>query len=507
MKKNKVHSNILVIVISTVAIACGDFLNVNTDPTRLKTISTPLVLSAAETSLAFHQGSDLFLYSSIIMQQATGNGVTGGQTRTYDQYVITNGDVNNAWNSHYAGALADLNYIRNNTYKEGNPTYGGIAKLLQAYNYSILVASWGDIPYKQALKGTQFPQPKYDNSKEVYDSLFLLIDSGIADLSKTNIRAVGSEDLIYSGDLAKWTRFGNTLKLRLALHYAKEDNGIKLNALINSGAQFMVDNNDNFQLSFENVTNRQNPIHQFELLRQDQYWPGKFLVDLMNTKNDPRRTTYFTPINYPKTTSNGGLLYTPTVTDTYLGFAPGASQSVAASRIGTYLRGQALSDNDTRTGGNLNATSITYKGDSPIRMLTFAEYNFIRAEAALTYGASGSAATFFATGIDAAMSISGLTGSALTEATNYKNLQTALPLTLQLIIEEKYVANYGVVMEPWTDWRRTGLPNIPVSPAAIAQSNNIIPRILVYPLSESQVNKDNVPTRASLTLKGVFWDK
>jgi Starch-binding associating with outer membrane len=501
MKKITAYTYLSLIIVAFLS-SCGDFLNVNTDPTRLKVISTPLVLSAAQTSLALHQGSDLFLYSSIFMQQATGNGVTGGQTRTYDQYIVTNADVNNAWNAHYAGAMADFNYIRQNTYREGNPQYGGIAKILQAYDYSILVAAWGDIPYKESLKGVKNPQPKYDNSKEVYDSLFVLIDAGIADLAKTNTLTVGSEDLIYGGDMAKWTRFANTLKLRLALHYAMDDNGVKLNALINSGAAFMTGNGDNFQMDFENVTNRQNPIHQFEQLRQDQYWPGKFLVDMMNTKGDPRRTTYLTPIQYPAT-----FPYTPAITDAYTGFAPGANQSVAASRIGTYLRGAVTADNLTRTSGNLNATSLTFTGAAPLRMLTFAEYNFIRAEAALVYGAPGAAATFFANGIDASMSSAGLTGSASTTATAYKATQTGAPLTLKLIIEEKYVANYGVAIEPWSDWRRTGFPTIPVSAAAIAQANTTIPRILVYPLSETQVNADNLPARPSLTVKGIFWDK
>ena len=333
----------------------------------------------------------------------------------------------------------------------------------------------------------------------------LLIDSGIADLAKTNRQAVGSEDYFYGGDMAKWTRFANTLKLRLALHYAKDDNGVKLNALINSGVSsvvFMNSNADNFQIAFENVTNRQNPYHQFEVLRQDQYWPGGFLINLMNTKVDPRRTTYFTPSPYPAT-----FPYTPSITDTYIGFAPGAAQSVAASRIGTYLRGVVTADNLTRTGGNLNAISLTYTGMAPVRILTFAEYNFIRAEASLIYSSPGTASTFFADGIEASMNSAGLSGTALAAVAAYKTAQTTPPLSLQAIIEEKYVANYGVALEPWSDWRRTGFPTIPVSAAAIAQSNNTIPRILVYPLSETQTNAANLPSRASLTVKGVFWDK
>lgn len=439
------------------------------------------------------------------MQQATGNGVTGGQMRLYDQYIVTNTDVNNAWSNYYSGSLADLNYVRQNAYAEGNPQYGGIAKILQAYAYSALVSAWGDIPYKESLKGVKTPQPKYDNNKEVYDSLFVLLDAGIADLAKTNVITVGTEDLIYNGGsagIAKWLKFANTLKLRLALHYANDDGGAKLNAIINAGGPFMASNADNFEMAYENVTNRQNPIHQFEVNRQDQYWPGQFLVSMMNLKADPRRTTYFTPSPYPAT-----FPYTPLVTDTYVGFAPGANQSVAASRIGTYLRGSVTADNLARTGGNLNALSLTFTGTASLRMLTFAEYNFIRAEAALVYGGAGSATTFFQAGIKASMDGAGLSGTAATLGATYGATTYPAALTIKNIIEEKYVANYGVAMESWNDWRRTGLPVLPANASAASQGNTVIPRILVYPLSETQVNAVNLPVRASLVVKSLFWDK
>jgi len=65
----------------------------------------------------------------------------------------------------------------------------------------------------------------------------------------------------------------------------------------------------------------------------------------------------------------------------------------------------------------------------------------------------------------------------------------------------------GVAVEPWTDWRRTGFPTLTSSPAAVAQGNLNIPRILVYPLSEQQTNSANMPEgRASMEVKGVFWD-
>jgi len=488
----------VIIMASASVISCDNFLDVNTDPTRLKVSASvvPQTLTSAETSLAFYMGSDIFLYSSIFMQQASGSGVTGSQTRMMDQYVVANADVNNAFSNFYAGTLADLNYVKKNAAVDGNPQHVGIAKILQAYTFSVIVDAWGDAPYREAMAGVDNLQPTYNGSQEIYDSLFVLIDSGIGNIKQTNTIKVAGEDLIYAGDMKKWEKFANTLKLRLALHYAKVDNGTKLREVIAAGGPFMEENKDNFQLEFENLNNRTNPINQFEISRSDYYATGKFLVDLMNGKSDPRRTTYFTPFPY-----NVGI-----TGPQYVGFTQGSTQSAPNSRIHTYLRGDVLINGPQRTAqGAPTSTAVTYTGAAPIRMLSYAEYNFIRAEAAVVYQAGSiiDAGAFLKKGIDASLAQAGITGAT---ATTY-SAAAAATVTLKNIIEEKYVANYGVAVEPWSDWRRTGFPAIAVSTAAIAQGNNTIPRILVYPLSEQQANADNVPARQSMTVSGVFWDK
>ncbi len=488
-------------------VSCDNFLDVNEDPTRLKTASISQTLVAAETSLAFNMGSDIFIYSSIFTQQAAGQGVAAAQTREYDKYLLSNSDVNNTWSNFYSVCLADLNYLKQNALAQGNPQHAGIANVLQAFSFGILTDVWGDVPYKEALEGVTNVQPSFDNSQEIYDSLFVLIDDGIAKMDQPNTLAIGSDDLIYGGDIAKWKKFANTLKLRLALHYAKVDNGALLKSIISAGGPFMESNADNFQMAFENVTNRQNPVHQFELQRADYYAPSDFIIKFMQAKQDPRLTVYFTPFPYTATTPSAPFA-------AYRGTVPGDATTVPYSRIHTYLRGSVLSDNGTRAAnGGVNSTSLTYTGAAPTRMLTFAEYNFIIAEAMLQYGAtapSNSPPTnpvttkegFFKAGIEASLANAGITGAT---ATTYVTTQTS-SLTLQKLIEEKYIANFGVGVEPWNDWRRTGFPNLSVSPAAAAAGNNTIPRVLVYPLSEQQANLANVPERASMTLKSVFWD-
>jgi len=495
------------IVTSVMIISCDSFLNVNTDPTRLKSASLTQSLVAAEGSLSFYMGSDLHLYSSIFSQQAAGSGVSGDQTRMMDQYIVANVDVNNSFSAIYAGTIADLNYIRQNAFKLNNPQHAGVAKILQAYAYSIIVDSWGNVPYKDAMKGVANVHPAYDNSQEIYDSLLVLLDAGISNIKQTNFLAIGAEDLIYGGNMAKWEKFANTLKLRLALHYANVDGGAKLNAIISAGGPFMSSNADNFQMLFEDNNNRWNPIHQFELSRQDYYAPSDFIVTMMNSKADPRRVAYYTAYAYPAATdgTNGA---------TFQGFVPGNGQTAPNSRIHTYLRGKFKSDGGGRTNssktpvGGSSTSGVVYAGDAPQRMLTFAEYNFIMAEAVLMYGAPGNAGIFLKAGIDASIADAAAWATSKSPVVpgTYSTTASAT-VTLKNIIEEKFVANVGVPLESWSDWRRTGFPAIAPSVAATAVGNTTIPRILVYPLSEQQANAANVPDRASMSLKGVFWDK
>jgi hypothetical protein len=494
--------------------SCDRFLGDNIDPSALKQPDFPLVFTGAQSNLAFHMGSDIFLFSSIFAQQAAGQN-SATQPRFFDQYIVTNTDVNNAFSFFYASELADMNDVITRSTAQGSPVYAGMSKIMQAYTFGVMVDTWGDLPYSDALKGAFIgPRPKYDDDQAIYESLFGLIDEGMSDLDQPSILKPVTQDLVYGGNITKWKRFGNTLKLRLALHYAKVDNGAKLKQLIGGKAadSFMTSNIDNFQVAFENNPNRHNPIDQFEVNRPDQYFPAAFMVNLMNTKNDPRRVAYFTQYPY-----NSGK---------FAGASTTAPTSINFSRIHTYLRGSITEDtsNDSllqRTAANgLKNTAITYSGAAPVRMLTFAEYNFIRAEAALVYGAEGDATAFFKAGLAASLSdvepyvapvnlpaYTDLKPKYITAQIKDTLTDTSIPLTLKRIVEEKYIANFGVSVQPWTDFRRTGFPEIPVSAAAVAQGNTVLPRVLPYPLSEQSANPANVPARPSMAVKEIFWDK
>ncbi|HNF38910.1 MAG TPA: SusD/RagB family nutrient-binding outer membrane lipoprotein, partial [Chitinophagaceae bacterium] len=76
---------------------------------------------------------------------------------------------------------------------------------------------------------------------------------------------------------------------------------------------------------------------------------------------------------------------------------------------------------------------------------------------------------------------------------------------IQQVIEEKYIALFGVSTEPWTDWRRTGFPALNI-PANAINGTGGVPRTLFYPQSEIDLNPNNPGQKSTSLQDKVFWD-
>jgi hypothetical protein len=462
--------------------SCKKYLDVNTDPNNIlgtpENAPLPQTLTSATVNIGFTGGSDLSRYTALIMQQFSGQS-TGAlnQTQQYEQYLIQPSDLNNLWSTFYATNINDLETVIKKAKATGSPHYAGVAEILKAYTYQTIVDTWGKVPYSQANQTVTNLNPAYDDDAAIYTDLIKLIDQGIVDLNAANPSTAsldpGTNSTIYSGTFAtvkpQWIKFANTLKLRMYLHYSKKDAAFttaQMTTLINSGATFIASNADNFQMVFTQTAAAQNPIYQFEVQRANYLVAGNTIVTIMNTKNDPRLPFYWIPV--------GGI---------YKGAKGGdAPAAPSYSHIGPYLKG--------------------VKGEMPIRMLTFAEYNFIRAEAALKFGVAGDPQAFFQAGITASMQDAGVAAGAITTylAANGTLIGTTEQKLAQ-IISEKYVASVGQVTEPWTDFRRTGYPAITPPVNALF---NYVPRSLYYAQSETDANT-SAKQKADMNVR-VFWD-
>ena len=363
---------------------------------------------------------------SLWMQQMAG---TGRQWAGYDQYVVTENDFTMA--AYYSqGGLVDIRGVQAKV--ADDKLYLGIAQTWEALLVDLTSDVWGDIPYSQAVADTL--HPKLDKQIDVHNALIALVDQGLTNINGGGV-GPAAIDLVYGGDKTKWAQAAHTLKARMYMHLAESDNANYAKALTETNSGIASSAND-FTTYQSATTGEANHWYQFRIQRGTDISAGKFLVDLMKQRNDPRLTAYFSP-----GASAGGQI---------IGATPGQE----------FDGKQAW----------LSATRGAPDFRQPI--LTFAENQLIRAEAQYRTGAQAAALATL-NGYRAGVGLpakGGLSGSAL----------------LAAILEEKYVALFQNT-EVWNDYRRTCYPNL--TPA----SGSFIPARLVYGTDERRANP-NIPS-------------
>jgi len=140
----------------------------------------------------------------------------------FQRYTYSVSSTNDYWSSTYVNSLQPLNQIVE-LYNE-DPTYKNrvlIAKIWKAYIYSNTVSIWGGIPMTASLQGT--PSVEYQKEQEIYYALLDQLKEYSDAIVLTGDKYVAVADKIYGGDLLKWKKFANTLRLRLALRISNID--------------------------------------------------------------------------------------------------------------------------------------------------------------------------------------------------------------------------------------------------------------------------------------------
>jgi hypothetical protein len=523
----KVGALASLLLIST---SCDNWMDDNINPNANPSVPVTQILPSVLGSFGFTVGgSDLLRYSAIWSQQITAQ--NGRQTENYSKYNLADTEVNGVWRTNlYGGILTDANELLKADPAKTHPTYFGIAKVIKAFTFSLLIDFWGDVPYTEALQGTANVQPAIDDDASVYPMLITLLDEAIVDFKTASaLPGPGVIDYIYAGNTAKWIKAANVLKLRMYLKMANTPgfNNATIATFITStpANEFMESNADDFQHPFTaSLSGRQNPNHQFILSRTDDICSSSTIINLMNAKADPRRANYFTPSPF----SSAAYSSPPTGTSGYVGLQPGFGGGIInnnLSRLHRTVRG-AVTTTSIPAGPELlvlGATSLSYDGGSSVNLLTYAEYNFIRAELALRYAApfapKASVEAWFRDGITASILDATHAQKALVaaDATTYLaanpdadafdngTLHGTQDEMLRQIIEEKYVASFMVTGEAWCDWRRTGYPLLQLLPGTLNAGNgNKVPRSVIYPQQEVSANpKMNQKTDMNVR---VFWD-
>ena len=237
MKRNSLSILMGAVFLFTVS-SCDLFdLDINTNPNDPATVSPSLLLNNVEID---------GIIALVGNFNTTGMGFVS-QTDVNDDFFFNNQSWNGSWNGLYTGPLKDLDELIkatdvdvNGDGKPDRPHYLGIAQVLKAYMFSVMVDWWGNIPYSEAFKGNATPQiktPVYDDDAAIYADCLALLDKAIVNLALASPAITG--DVIYGNRPAAWLKAARTMKLKLLLQtrlVAADNNKAAIQALLNNQA-------------------------------------------------------------------------------------------------------------------------------------------------------------------------------------------------------------------------------------------------------------------------------
>ncbi len=276
-------------------------LNVNENPNNPSSAAPNLLLTNSQiglmTNLANNEG-DLESFMGLMGTQAI------------SRYDLNNNSYTGFWDGMYSGCLKDLEGLIAAT--QESPHYLGIAQTLKAIGYASMVDMWGDVPFSEASKGDAVDKiinPKFDKDVEIYTACLDLVDAAIANFAKGSPVKVDG-DLIYNGNIARWTSAAKTVKLKLLMTARKgiPNSGDAIKALIAGGGLIASEAEDMIFRYSKDPTSVRHPwytgaytggefdytyiCHEFmveSLIEEDPRWPFQFRrqTEVILDSNDP----------------------------------------------------------------------------------------------------------------------------------------------------------------------------------------------------------------------------
>jgi len=518
------------------SVACTkSYKDTNTDKNSIPTVTPatlPFLFSHAQEVGTVNQGNyqiaqNLFAdqYAQYFACEATYFGS--------DRLVINQAWVGANFNPYYTDVVPQLQTIFANT--DSMSAEHAMAEVVWVLTLMKATDYWGPILYFSA--GTFASSVPYDPQDKIYADFFHRLDGAIAVLTPKagGTSVFTSYDLFYQGNISKWIKFANTLRLRLALRVSKADPATaKTEAEASVAAGVMTTSPADDCFVERSATG--NDINGLSTMSDwNEFRMSATMASVLKGYQDPRIAQYFLP------TANSGVP-TPGIFANYTGLRNGLSvaeqgmpQNLAAANS---HQGQRWSSTGVTVGGTIvGEASYT---STPQNVIETAEAYFLRAEGALLgWNMGGTAQSLYESGIKNSMAQWGITDATAVNTyvaspatpTNPGSFATTAPVsnvpiawssdpTMQLkqIMTQKWLALYPDGMEAWADYRRSHvLPLYPV----VHSDNPLIPdptskwlRRIPFLLTEHQTNAAAVQAATSLLSTGVdneltplWWDK
>ncbi|MBK8491405.1 MAG: SusD/RagB family nutrient-binding outer membrane lipoprotein [Saprospirales bacterium] len=467
--KNFILKAIIVLgVVVNLSSCTKDFDEINTNPNAPTAVNSSLLLPQVVRDMMNSLLGESWGIGNIVIQHTAKN-----QFVNEDRYLW--GELNSIWNSVYS-QMRDLNNILVQSEELGQNNYKGIALVLKSWMFSLATDCYGDIPYSQAVQAKNgINYPVYDTQESIYEGI-------LADLEEAN-QILGSSgevvagDVIFDGDILKWRKLANSLRVRFLMRISnKRDVSGELAKIVGNPSDYplfegVADNAVYTYLSsspgqFPKFTNR---IGSFNELRASET-----MLDTLVSLDDERLYIFFRSTPETEGTTN----------PEYVGI-PNGLDDVSALQYNGGPQAQS------RISALYFEEAVTSKGLEVAKgvIMTYAELQFLLAEAAEKGMITGDAGQYYTNGVKASFEFYGL------EATDSYLNQPQVAYTgsstekLDKIGFQKWISLFYQGLEAWFDWRRTGRPAL--TPSVDNQNVDKIPVRFIYPILEQALNGGN----------------
>ena len=546
MKLNKLFLG-LVGISMAFASCTSDFDEINTDPNN----PTPGTVDPKQ-QLIFIQARGI-TYSNTWQSQdqeliSTFCEYGANDPLSASDYNIDERYISGLWNNSYTVIANANSIIRSNSDK---PIYNNIvqmARVWKAYVALRLTNCVGDMPYTEAAAGIE--QPKYDTQKDIYYTIFEELKDAVSKFDETASNNVGSYDLIYGGDVKKWKKFANTLRLRMAVRILNVDKEkAKAEAAAAVAAGIFTSADDAAMLDMGDDTTSQNPIYyhknscvismstaykrlvsgiggQAWPTAEDQAKNANITNAILAAINHPAKVDPRAPIQF-EPAGQVGAIENPALMGNWDGTDPGH----VASAVGAAMdNGQDVTNFAKIGPWYYNEVNRKWP------LLKYSEACFLQAIAIVNGLISGDAKACYENGVRANMQQFNIPADVINAylqsnepnfygtTANYSDNSGNCNTAMDKILTQKYIALFQEgSFEAWADHRQFHKPtlmpfaNVAASfnrnAADVAANNpNAYIKRLFYPTDEYTVNEANVREAEKRmggnnnTTNNVWWD-
>lgn len=473
---------ILIALLIGITFSCEDFEGWNVDEKNPEIVPASYLVTSSQKDLFLRMTSTSVNYNIFKLFAQYWNETQYTDETNYD---IRGRDIGGFFSQYlYRDVLADLNsakeIVEATEAVEGSDfdqakkdSQLAVINLLSIYTWHVLVDTYGYVPYTEALQGLENLTPVYDSDEEIYASLFTRLDDALVKLSSGS-DSFGGADLLYSGSAEQWSKFGNSLKLKMAVRTADFDfSRSKTKAEEAVGAGVFESSADNAAFPFEVAPPNTNPVW-VSLVQsgRNDFVLSKTFVDLIVPLNDPRASVYM-------------------------------DDNIVPYQGGNYGEGSSYVNN-THIG------ELWHTPDFEGIILSYDEVQFLLAEAVERGLIAGDAEMYYNEAVSASIMY---WGSSQDDADTYL-AQASVAYTTsgsswkEVIGNQKYIALYGRGFEAWSSWRMLDYPNTMTRPPI---SEEAVPRRYLYGNNDADINETNYDAASSamggdLKDSRVFWD-